>query len=341
MHLGALLPSGRSATPQAMLDRALEAEAAGLESVWVIEDYDSWEAFATLGYIAARTRSVRLGISVTVPYVRNVATLASACATLDRFSDGRLILGLGRSLPTMLAQAGVRQDAPLATLRETIDALRDLWTGQPTTRSGRTLSLDNVEMEVTPMQSRLPIVLGTQGPRGLALAGQSADGVVFSSSASLSLVRRLVERLRGAAVAAGRRAQDLVVSRLTPLAITDDPDAFVEAMRPVVARDLSIPGRGEEMLQGSPWSVDLLQPIRAALRTDECIARGLEPYRMAFRLGDVATAAACVPRDLVREIAIAGPRSTCRERLAEFHAAGVDRFIISPHQPLAALAGLL
>lgn len=341
MQFGALLPFGRTATPDRITARAEEAEAAGLESVWVIEDYDSWEAFASLGYLAARTQRVRLGISVTVPYVRNIAMLAAASATLDRFSHGRLVLGLGRSLPSMLAQAGLSQHAPLDTLRDTIEALRALWSGEPTTLARPTLALNEVEMEVTPSQARLPIILGTQGPRGLKLAAESADGVVFSSFAGSSLVARAVTTLRDAAMAVGRAPADLVVSRLTPLAVTDEPDAFMDSLRPVIARDLSIPGRGEEMLAGTHWSTDILAPIRSALRTAECLARGVEPYRQAFRIGDVTAAAACVPRELVQEFAIAGSASVCSERLAEFAEAGIDRFIISSPNPLADVAGLI
>ncbi|MCC6791009.1 MAG: LLM class flavin-dependent oxidoreductase, partial [Thermomicrobiales bacterium] len=49
---GLLLPLGSAATPAAMIQRAQEAETAGFDSAWVIEDYYSWEAFAGLGYLA-------------------------------------------------------------------------------------------------------------------------------------------------------------------------------------------------------------------------------------------------------------------------------------------------
>lgn len=341
MRFGLLLPFGRTATPSAMVARAAEAEAAGLESVWVIEDYDSWEAFATLGYVAARTHGIRLGISVTVPYVRNPALLASAAATLDRFAGGRLMLGLGRSLPAMLAQAGIQQRAPLVALEETILALRALWTGQPTTIDGRFVKLRQVELELAPLQRRLPILLGTQGPRGLELAGRLADGVVFSSFAGPALVKRAVATLRAAAQAAGRAPSEVVVSRLTSIALTDDPEAYLERMRPFVARELSIPGRGEAMLEGTRWSPEILAPIRAALRTEELLRQGLEPYRWVLRVGDVPAACARVPLELVAELVIAGDESACRAQLAAFAEAGVERVILSSPQPLAELRGLL
>jgi alkanesulfonate monooxygenase SsuD/methylene tetrahydromethanopterin reductase-like flavin-dependent oxidoreductase (luciferase family) len=166
--------------------------------------------------------------------------------------------------------------------------------------------------------------------------------VVFSSFAGVELVRRAVECLREAARAAGRSATDLVVSRLTPIAITDDPRSFLQSLRPLVARDLSIPGRGEQMLAGTRWSPEILEPIRAALHTHEHLERGIEPYRMAL-LGnpDLAAAVEHVPLDLVQEVAIAGSVSACRDRLADFADAGVDRFIISSSCALSDLRDLI
>ena len=64
-RFGLLLPLGGFATPQSIASRAVEAESAGFDSAWVIEDYYSWEAFGSLGYVAAVTKRVELGISVT------------------------------------------------------------------------------------------------------------------------------------------------------------------------------------------------------------------------------------------------------------------------------------
>jgi alkanesulfonate monooxygenase SsuD/methylene tetrahydromethanopterin reductase-like flavin-dependent oxidoreductase (luciferase family) len=133
----------------------------------------------------------------------------------------------------------------------------------------------------------------------------------------------------------------LVVSRLTPIAMTDDPRGFLQTLRPLVARDLSIPGRGEQMLAGTPWSPEILEPIRAALRTHEHLERRIEPYRMALRSPDLAHAVEHVPLDLVQEFAIAGSMSACRDRLAAFADAGVDRFIVSSSCALSDLRDLI
>ena len=124
----------------------------------------------------------------------------------------------------MLAQAGIEQRAPLTTLTETIEALRALWSGERTTYRGKTVTLEQVQMELTPVQSHLPITLGTQGPRGLALAGRIAAAenvraaLAHQTNISLgcycedetlchrSVLRELLAE-RGASIAGGARNQ--------------------------------------------------------------------------------------------------------------------------------------
>src|SRR5439155_20383261 len=73
------------------------AETAGYESLWVTERYFHEETFALLGFLAASTRTMKLGVGVTNPYTRHPALLAMASATLDRICGGRFLLGLSRS----------------------------------------------------------------------------------------------------------------------------------------------------------------------------------------------------------------------------------------------------
>ena len=127
--LGLLLPLGSMATAAEIARRAVEAETAGFDSAWVIEDYYSWECFSSLGYLAAKTERISLGVGVTTPYIRPAALLASAAATLDQFAGGRFLMGFGRCTGTLLGQIGIEDRKPLTTLRETTEACRWLWQG--------------------------------------------------------------------------------------------------------------------------------------------------------------------------------------------------------------------
>ena len=75
-------------------DYALMAEEHGFESLWVTERYFHEETFSMLGYLAAVTTTIRLGVGVVNAYSRNPALLAMGAATIDRVSDGRFMLGM-------------------------------------------------------------------------------------------------------------------------------------------------------------------------------------------------------------------------------------------------------
>ncbi|MHB8620820.1 MAG: LLM class flavin-dependent oxidoreductase [Chloroflexota bacterium] len=329
---GLLLPSGRGATPASIVKAAVEAEEAGFESVWVIEDYDSWEAFATLGFVAARTSRIRLGIGITTPYLRNPALLGSAAASLDQFADGRLVLGVGRSLPLMLRQVGISSAAPLRMLEETTLALRRLWQGGPVTMDGQFVHIHQVELEVTPVQEPVPILYGCYGPKALALAGRIADGVILSSFFTPAMVRDVRRQLTEAELAAGRRPGETVLSVFMAASVTTDAGAFYQELKHRFLLDLITPGRGETMVAGSRWQPDL-SALRELVGLDDLLMRGLEPYRHALSAARVFDAIALLPDELIAERVAAGDGPACRARLEEYVEAGAERIILAVGKP--------
>jgi alkanesulfonate monooxygenase SsuD/methylene tetrahydromethanopterin reductase-like flavin-dependent oxidoreductase (luciferase family) len=318
-------------------NRAREAEAAGFDSAWVIEDYYSWECFASLGYLAAVTERIALGVSVTTPYVRPAALLASAAATLDQFARGRFRLGLGRCTGPLLGQIGIEDRLPLTTLRETTEALRRLWQGGTVSYHGKTVEIDRVVPDVLPVNGRIPILFGAIGPKALRLAGRIADGVVLTSFAPVPYVRRAAQHLRAGAAAAGRDPSEIEIVAMIATRVTDEPEASVDELKPWLGLAYGMAGRGELLLQDSGVDLAVLDPIRSALRIDEIVAEGLEPYLHAYKRVRPEDVAAVVPSSLVDEAAVVGDAARCRARLAEYVAAGVDHVIVDSPQPAAEL----
>src|SRR5688572_19821441 len=107
--------------PRQTLQVAHAADAAGIDAIWASEDPEGWDAFAVLGAIAAVTERADLGPSVTSPYPRHPNLLAASVATLDRISEGRAVLGLGRGQDEWhRAALGGDTSDPLAVLGESI-----------------------------------------------------------------------------------------------------------------------------------------------------------------------------------------------------------------------------
>ncbi|MGH2615832.1 MAG: LLM class flavin-dependent oxidoreductase, partial [Thermomicrobiales bacterium] len=169
--------------PRHTLDVARAADAGGIDAIWVSEDPEGWDAFATLGAIAAVTQSAALGTSVTSPYPRHPNLLAASVATLDQLSGGRAVLGLGRGQPEWHRDVlGVALGDPLAVLRETVELLRNWWTPPRRASSPHDghFAIKNWERVIHPIQDHVPILLAAAGPKALDLAGEICDGVIFN-----------------------------------------------------------------------------------------------------------------------------------------------------------------
>src|SRR2546428_9449477 len=118
------------------------AETAGFESLWVTERYFHEETFSLLGFLAAATQHLKLGLGVTNPYTRHPALLAMASATLDRISGGRFLLGLGRSERALIQERmGIPYGSPRATLEEAVGMIKALLDGHRGNSTARRITL--------------------------------------------------------------------------------------------------------------------------------------------------------------------------------------------------------
>jgi probable F420-dependent oxidoreductase len=220
VDVGFALPtSGSWATPDNVEHIADRAEDLGYRSLWTFqrllspvdggwgETYRSVaDPTVTLGYVAALTRRVRLGVAVlNVPFV-TPTLLAKQAATLDILSRGRLDLGLGLGWSDEeYAASGVTKKHQGRRLEEFIAVLRALWSGDAVEYDGEFYHIPRARMEPKPVQTPFPpILLGGAAPAALRRAGRIADGWVSSSRADLTAIGDSVAIVREAAVEAGR-----------------------------------------------------------------------------------------------------------------------------------------
>jgi alkanesulfonate monooxygenase SsuD/methylene tetrahydromethanopterin reductase-like flavin-dependent oxidoreductase (luciferase family) len=172
--LGVYCPQVRASAAD-LERRVLAAEEVGFDSVWVLDhlaepglpDADCYEGWTVAAFLAARTSRIRLGHLVLCDAFRPAPLLAKMAATLDVLSGGRLDLGLGwGSVPQELSAWGFGDLSPAARsrrLRETLEVLRLLWSGEPVSYDGETVQLRDVTDRPRPVQERLPIHLGGAG----------------------------------------------------------------------------------------------------------------------------------------------------------------------------------
>src|SRR5437773_9851627 len=138
------------------------------------------EPFTTLAAIAAGTRRIRVGITVTDLVRRHPAIIAQTLATLSSQFPRRLFLGLGTGDPMNQAPFGLPTIQRYSRLREGIGIIRQLWSSsidKPQSFKGRFLTLNNAYLQAGQERQPVPpVYLAAFGPRMLTLAGEAADG---------------------------------------------------------------------------------------------------------------------------------------------------------------------
>jgi probable F420-dependent oxidoreductase len=207
MQFGFTLKPYHSATETIELTKA--AEAAGFEYGWLFDTHVLFrEPYPLLTLMAQATERMRLGTCVTNPGTREPSVTASALATLDEISGGRMDLGIGRgdSSRRVLGKPPIS----MADTETAIQVIRDLV-------EGRSVTYEGTELQLTwTGKWKLPVWVAGYGPMALAMTGRVADGVILQL-ADPDLIRWFTAQMREAAVAAGRDPAAIKVQAAAPL----------------------------------------------------------------------------------------------------------------------------
>jgi probable F420-dependent oxidoreductase len=252
MRIGFGAPvAGAWATPGYLTALAGRAEDAGYASLWSFQRllvpegsgmepvYRSvLDPMVALGYVAATTSRIRLGVAViNLPFV-SPAVLAKHATTVDVLSGGRFDLGLGIGwMPEEFAAAGASTPRRGARTEEYLAVLRTLWADEVSSFDGEFYTIPAGRQDPRPVQKPgPPVLLGGMSRPAIERAGRIADGWITSSRADLSKIGAAVATIREAASAAGR-----------------DPDAVRIVCRGVVLADAEEkgPDGGRRLLSGS------------------------------------------------------------------------------------------
>ena len=204
-----------------VVEAARLAEKAGYDSVWAGDSLlarPRGEPVTLLAAVAGATTRVTLGTAVLLPLLRRPLSLAHALSTLDRISEGRLIVGVGpgAELPgthAELAALGVASNRRVSDMVSTVELCKRLWRNEEA----------GVELQPRPLQAGGPPVwLGGSGPRMLRLAGTTFDGWLPFSPTADSYASGL-HAVREAAERAGRDPDAVATGAYLTVAVADDP----------------------------------------------------------------------------------------------------------------------
>ena len=162
-----------------LADLGATAEEAGFDAAFVSHHYNNRDQFGALTAIAAETDEIQVGPGVANPYETHPVTLASRMATLDEYSDGRGVFGIGPGDASTLANLGIETDSPLRRVLESFKVAQRLWAGQRVDHDG-TFQADDAGLNYD--AGSIPVYVGAQGPHMTSMAAKHADGVLFNGA---------------------------------------------------------------------------------------------------------------------------------------------------------------
>jgi F420-dependent oxidoreductase-like protein len=305
-------------------------EKAGVDIVWVAEAY-GFDAPSHMGYLAAKTETIQIGSGILPIYSRTPTLLAQTAAGVDYVSGGRAILGLGASGPQVIeGWHGIPYDHPVTRTEEIIDICRQVWRREVVTHDGLYhLPLPEgqgtgmgkaLKMITHPVRDRIPIYVASLGPKNVESTARVADGWL-----PLFYVPEKAKDVWGESLAKGAANRDPSLGPLEVVAggmvaIGENLENVRDMGRPMVA--LYVGGMGAK---GKNFYNTLVRRYGYEKEADT--------IQDAYLAGRKDEAAAAIPEALLESMALVGPASYVKERIAAYKEAGVTVLNITPFGP--------
>ena len=343
MKLGLQLGYWGAQPPENAPELVAAAEDAAFDTVFTAEAWGS-DAYTPLAWWGRETKRMRLGTSVVQLSARTPTACAMAALTLDHLSGGRHILGLGVSGPQVVeGWYGAKFPKPLARTREYIDILRQVWAREapvhsdgphyplPVSGEGTTGLGKNLKPITHPLRADIPVMLGAEGPKNVALAAEICDGwpPIFYSPRIAGMYNEWLDE--GFARPGARRSrEDFEICATAQVVVTDDRPEIMELMKPHLA--LYMGGMGAE---DTNFHADVYRRMGYAEVVDD--------VTKLFRADRKDEAAKIIPDELVDDSAIVGDLAYVQEQVKAWEAAGVTMMVVGARSPeqIRDLAGLV
>lgn len=307
--------------PRDMIALAQRAEELGYFGFFTAEAYGS-DALTPLAWVGAHTKKIKLGTGIVQMSARTPTATAMHALTLDHLSEGRVILGLGVSGPQVVeGWYGQPFSKPLARTREYIDIIRQVLAREaPVTSAGPhyplpypvdgegSWGLGKPLKPIThPLRADIPIYLGAEGPKNVALATEICDGwfPLYYSPFRQEVYEKPLANMK----------DDFEVLYSAVVNITDDVEAGLMGVKHMLA--LYVGGMGAKDRNFHNELVGRFGFEKEAAQIQEL-----------YLAGKKMEAAMAVPDDLADEISLVGPKERIRQRLQAWEESPVTGLIV-------------
>ncbi len=329
-----------SGPPAGALDAIKEADRLGFTSAWTAEAYGS-DALTPLAWWGSQTSQIRLGTAIVQMSARTPAATAMAAMTMDHLSNGRFILGIGASGPQVVeGWYGQPYPKPLARTREYVQIVRDIVRRDaPVDFHGEFYDMPHkggtglgkpLKSTIHPLRKEIPIFLGAEGPKNVALAAEICDGwlPLFFSPKENAFYQQCLDE--GFAKSGDDTKKDrFEVASTVYIVPGDDAEQCADFVRPFLA--LYAGGMGA---RGANFHFEVF----ARMGYEDVALKVQDLYLQ----GKKQEAAAAIPLAMVEDVALVDPPDKIKAELEQWKETCITTFLVGgPAQMLPMYAELI
>jgi 5,10-methylenetetrahydromethanopterin reductase len=296
-------------TTERAIETAQHAVAAGAKSLWVAEHLGYREAAMTCMAFALKAPGATLVPTAVSPYLFHPTPTAMTMATLAEVAPGRTAIAVGIGNPLFLQESGKTIEKPVTAVREFVEALRKLWSGEPVHMDTEFVKLNGARLAFKPSEPII-VYIASIGPDSLKMAGRVGDGVALSAGLSTQSVRDSLALCADGMRQAGRDPATFRRSGYIFLGTSENGTDGINAVRDKLA-------------------FVMRNKFLAANIKKSGIAVDHEAVMAAIARRDIKAAASLVSDEAVDAFGIAGTPAHCRKRLADFIDAGLEEPVLN------------
>jgi len=272
-----------------------------IDSLWIPETW-GMECGSVISAVSQIVKTPKIGSSIMNIYSRSPALIAMTAATIDTISEGRFILGLGTSSPTIVNNwHGLKFESPVNRMQEYVKVIRLIISGKKVNYDGELFHLKNFTLLIRPLKNNIPIYLAAVNQKMVELTWDIADGVIFYLRPMAEL-RSTIEKMQN------KKRIDVACQLIT--CVSMDEDEAINRGKKTIAFYVSVGKIYREFLAKNGFSKE----TKAIF--DEYMKTGLQNNYLM------------VPDSMVDALAICGTPKNIAKKLKSFVSAGIDLPII-------------
>jgi alkanesulfonate monooxygenase SsuD/methylene tetrahydromethanopterin reductase-like flavin-dependent oxidoreductase (luciferase family) len=295
-----------------------QAEERGYEMSFFSETIELMrDSVSALAAIGLATKKLILG-STQIVRLRSPVIMAQTLATLDELTDGRMTLAPGACTRSHARVYSLEHVDPPLALKEWIESIRLILTGDKISYEGQVVKLNNVGLGWKPFRKSIPLYIPATAKAGLRLAGQIGDGVVLNAVCSPEYTVNALKIIREEAENAGRDWSKFEVSQIINCSVENDHKKALDAVRWEVATKLD------------PIQIPFI--ARPKMRVGEPYIReeDLPKFEEAHAKGGMEGLIKAVPDSYVEGMTASGTPEEVKKRVQQYRDAGVKIPLLRP-----------